>query len=71
MSFLNCLSEMRCTSNGNVRLVNGSVEREGRVEVCWEGVWYAACNISWSQQHTDVVCQQLGYGGAGMHINCT
>ena len=49
--------------NGDVRLVGGSTNREGRVEVCMNGRWGTVCNNN--QQLAGTVCSQLGYSGDG------
>jgi len=53
-----------CTT-GDVRLVNGRDEMEGRVEVCRSGVWGAIGNrkffFEWSYSNARVTCRQLGY----------
>lgn len=53
-----------CT-NGDVRLVAGSSELEGRVEICSGGVWGTVCDDGWRNVDTRVVCGQLGYASAG------
>ena len=52
-----------CTT-GDVHLVNGRNEMEGRVEVCRSGVWGAVGNrkyfFEWSYSNARVTCRQLG-----------
>ena len=59
------LDALNC-SNGEVRLALGSPsEREGRVEICYEGVWGSVTDNSWSHQDAAVVCQQLNFEAIG------
>ena len=51
-----------CT-HGEVRLVNGSSEYNGRLEVCNDGVWGTVTSDAWSHYESRVVCRQLGYSG--------
>ena len=53
---------------GNVQIVGGVNETEGRVEVCLGGSWGGVCSDSWTYQDARVVCKQLGYPYTGMAI---
>ena len=52
-----------CSYHGGVRLVGGSNEREGRVEICIGRVWGTVCGYPyyWSTTYARVVCRQLGF----------
>ena len=47
---------------GKVRLEDGSVLSEGRVELCHNGVWGTICDDLWDDREARVVCKLAGFG---------
>ena len=54
-----------CT-NGDLRLVGGNVDQEGRVEICIGNIWGTICDDYWNNMDAQVVCGRLGYVKAGI-----
>ena len=68
---LNILTVVNVTGNctyGDVRLVGGSNQYEGRVEVCINDQWGTVCDDFWSGSDATVICRQLGYAYTGSEL---
>ena len=63
----NTTSQPECSS-GDLRLVGGERESEGRVEICVEGFWGTVCDSGWDQREAVVVCRQNGFGVRGRNV---
>jgi len=48
-------------NNGTIRLAGGQSTKEGRVEICINGVWGSVCDDSWDSNDARVVCRMLGH----------
>ena len=53
-----------CTS-GSIRLVDGSSDNEGLVQLCIDGIWGSICGSNWYYFNAEVACRQLGYSEYG------
>ena len=53
-----------CT-DGELMLVGGTSQYEGRVEICYGRKWGTICGYSWDNREARVVCSQLGYQAQG------
>ena len=53
------IDETTCTE-GEIRLVGGADDYEGRIEICHNGIWGTICDDLWSANDGEVACRQLG-----------
>ena len=53
---------------GAVRLVNGSTQQSGRLEVCTNNIWGTVCGDGFDVTDAYVVCRELGLGISGKCI---
>ena len=51
---------------GDIRLSGGRDSLEGRVEVCYAGVWGTVCSNAWDIRDATVVCRQLQDPSSGI-----
>lgn len=59
---------MASCDDGDVRLVGGSTQYEGRVEVCINRAWGTICGSSWDISDSNIVCRQLGHMDLGKYM---
>ena len=51
--------------DGDIRLVDGVDDLEGRIEICWKGSWGAVCSVGFGVEEAKIACKQLGYSRHG------
>ena len=47
--------------DGEVRLMEGEFEWEGRLEICFGQRWGTVGSDGWAQKTSEIVCRDLGY----------
>ena len=54
--------------DGDIRLVDGEIEQEGRPEVCVNGKWGSICHNGWTTSDAYATCLTLGFEGTSSEI---
>ena len=54
-------TEYDSCSDGDIRLVGGSTDNEGNVQICYSNAWGSVCDDNWGIADSNVVCHQLGF----------
>ena len=57
--------------DGDIRLVGGSYQWEGRVEICLSGTWGTITDPDWTSDDAQVVCRKLGHFKPGAELMTT
>ena len=65
---IHAASRFAACTDGQLHLVGGSSENEGRVEICYENQWGTVCDNGWSAEDVKVVCRQLGFQTIGEYV---
>jgi CD163 antigen len=52
----------QCCEDGDLRLIGGTSEKEGRVEICIGNEWGTVCDDSFLNEEVTVACRLLGFG---------
>jgi len=58
-----------CPHEGNIALNGGRSSREGRLQVCHNGIWGTVCDDGFTDAAARVVCYSLGYGYVGRELD--
>ena len=53
---------------GDIHLVGGTEDYEGRLEICINQVWGTICSRNWDNTETKVTCRQLGFQELGLSL---
>ena len=56
--------------DGDIRLVGGSYQWEGRVEIYFSGTWGTITDSDWTSDDAQVVCRKLGHFKPGVKVLC-
>ena len=52
--------------DGDIKLVGGASEVEGRLEICFNKRWTTIDGDGWTHTDTEVACRELGFSTSGI-----
>lgn len=55
-------------ADGDLRVMGGNNDMEGRVEICINETWGTICDDNWGPLDAQVACRSLGFTRFGMSI---
>ena len=59
------MSEYANCTDGEIRLAGGT-EMSGRVEICYNRVWYGVCSDNYNRYYVPAtICKELNYSSQG------
>ena len=58
-----------CPREGSVALIGGRSSREGRLQVCHNGIWGTVCDNGFTDAAARVVCYSLGFVYVGREVD--
>ena len=61
-------SDVMCNET-DIQLVDGVTDDDGRVQICFSGLWASVCDDFWDVRDATVVCRQLGYNGCKFSLH--
>ena len=67
---LECYCTIATTADGAARLMDGSAQNEGRVEVNYKGAFGSVCEDNFGTPEAATVCHQLGFAGVSRVATC-
>ena len=71
MTYLSSIAE-GSYREGDIRLVEGPTDWEGRMDIFWNGTWGTIIDSQWTVSDARVVCRQLQHAaGSGMVVCLT
>ena len=52
---------LQSISDAKIRILDGTGENEGRVEIMYQGIWGTICDDGWDDIDASIACKELGF----------